>query len=65
VTAPQVGVLLPVRLETRFLRAGQPPGWHLRVRVIPDAVSIATHDDLASATELDAVEAMWRAARCR
>jgi hypothetical protein len=36
--------------------------WHLRVRVIPDAVSIATHDDLASATELDAVEAMWRAA---
>jgi len=62
VTAPLVGVLLPVRLETRFLRAGQPPGWHLRVRVIPDAVSIATHDDLASATELDAVEAMWRAA---
>ena len=61
-TAPQIGVLMPVRLETRFLRDGSPARWHLRVRIIPDAVSITTHDERVSTTELDAVEAMWRAA---
>ncbi|CAN5258692.1 hypothetical protein BH18ACT12_BH18ACT12_08950 [soil metagenome] len=29
---------------------------------MPDAVSITNHDELASASELDAVEAMWRTA---
>ena len=62
-TAPQIGVLLPVRLETRFVAPGSATGrWRLRVRVVPDAVSITMHDELASTVELDAVEAMWRAA---
>ena len=54
-TAPQIGVLLPVRLETRFAApAGAPARWRLRVRVVPDAVSITMHDELASTVELDA-----------
>ncbi len=61
-TAPQIGVLLPIRLETRFVASGRGPRWHLRVRVVPDAVSITTHDERPSAVELDAIEAMWRAA---
>ena len=60
--APEIGVLLPLRLETRFNRSGRPPRWSIRVRVVPDAMSIANHDDLPTAFELDAVEAMWRAA---
>jgi hypothetical protein len=36
--------------------------WRLRVRVVPDAVSINNHDERPSADELDRVEAMWRAA---
>jgi hypothetical protein len=60
--APEIGVLLPVRLETRFIREGSPPRSRIRVRVIPDAVSISNHDELATTAELDAVEAMWRAA---
>ena len=60
--APQIGVLLPLRLETRFNRSGRPARWSIRVRVVPDAMSIANHDDVPSAFELDAVEAMWRAA---
>ena len=43
--APQIGVLLPVRLETRFVQRGRPARWRLRVRVVPDAVSIANHDE--------------------
>jgi hypothetical protein len=57
---PTVGVLLPVRLETRFVAPTCGAGWLLRVRVIPDAVSITNHDDQPSAVELDAVEALWR-----
>ena len=61
-TAPVVGVLIPMRLETRFLDRGGVRGWSLRVRVVPEAVSISNHDDTPSALELDAVEAMWREA---
>jgi hypothetical protein len=61
VTAPQVGVLVPVRLETRFVAPSRVPRWRLRVRVVPDAMSLTNHDDRASVDELDAVEAMWRA----
>ena len=62
-TAPQIGVLVPVRLETRFVPPARLVGrWSLRVRVVPDAVSITNHDDVPSTVELDAVEAMWRAA---
>ena len=53
-------MLVPVRLETRFVPPG--PSWRLRVRVVPDAVSITNHDDRPSTIELDAVEAMWVAA---
>jgi hypothetical protein len=60
-TAPEIGVLLPMRIETRFIDRG-PAGWALRVRVVPDAVSISSHDAAPSTLELDAVEAMWRAA---
>jgi hypothetical protein len=64
VTAPSIGVLLPVRLETRFVapRATSAAPWRMRLRVVPDAVSITNHDDLGSEMELNAVEAMWRAA---
>jgi hypothetical protein len=62
VSVPEIGVLLPVRLETRFVAPGRRGPWRLRVRIVPDAVSITNHDELASMVELDAVEAMWRAA---
>jgi len=62
VAAPQIGVLLPLRLETRFNRSGRPARWSIRVRVVPDAMSIANHNEVPTAFELDAVEAMWRAA---
>ena len=62
-SAPQIGVLVPVRLETRFVAPeGRVQTWRLRVRVVPDAVSITNHDDRPSTNELDAVEAMWRSA---
>ena len=61
-SAPTVGVLLPVRLETRFVPPSAAAGWLLRVRVVPDAVSITTRSPEPSALELDAVEAMWREA---
>jgi hypothetical protein len=57
-----IGVLLPIRLETRFVGPSRPPRWRLRVRIVPDTVSITNHDEVPSAVELDAVEAMWRAA---
>ena len=65
-TAPEIGVLLPVRIETRFVPPGQPADtddqWRLRIRVVPDAVSVTDHDPVPSALELDAVEAMWQRA---
>lgn len=59
-TSPKIAVLLPVRLETRFLPPSAQQPWRLRVRVVPDAVSINDHDEVPSALELDAVEALWR-----
>ncbi|MFC5142935.1 hypothetical protein ACFPK1_32260 [Actinomycetospora rhizophila] len=57
-----IGVLLPLRLETRFVEPPAPAGsWTLRVRVVPDAASLDRHQPLATTGELDAVEAMWRA----
>lgn len=57
---PEIGVLVPIRLETRFVAPAANQPWKLRIRVIPDAVSITNHDDRPSDVELDAVEAMWR-----
>jgi hypothetical protein len=62
VTAPEIGVLVPVRLETRFVAPDRRGRWRLRLRVVPDAFSVTNHDDRPSTVELDAVEAMWRAA---
>ncbi len=57
---PTVGVLVPLRLETRFAPPQGLAGWKLRVRIIPDVVSLNGHDPLAKEAELSAVEAMWR-----
>ena len=57
---PTVGVLLPLRIETKFTPPQGPAGWVMRVRVIPDIPSIDRHDPLASEVELASVEAMWR-----
>ncbi|HZI98088.1 MAG TPA: hypothetical protein VFD41_11260, partial [Actinomycetales bacterium] len=58
---PVVGVLLPLRLETRFVEpAVAGAGWTLLVRVVPDAASLDRHQPLAGAGELDAVEKLWR-----
>jgi hypothetical protein len=46
-----VGVLLPVRIETRF-----GPGDLLRVRVVPDEPWFARHDPHPSAGEIEALE---------
>jgi hypothetical protein len=50
-----LGVLLPVRIETRFT------GKLLRLRVVPDEPWLDRHDPLPSAGELDAVERFWAA----
>ena len=57
---PTVGVLLPLRLETKFTPPVGLAGWVLRVRVIPDVLSVDRHDPLPSVVELDSVEAFWR-----
>lgn len=46
---PTVGVMLPVRLETRFL------GDRLLLRVVPDGLWFGRHDTRASQGELDAL----------
>lgn len=57
-----IGVLLPMRLETRFVEPDAVGGaWTLLVRIVPDAVALDRHQRLATVAELDAVEAMWRA----
>ncbi len=64
------GVLLPLRLETRFIPPGMSarwpeetdpdePGWRLRLRVIPDRASITTERLEPSRAELVALQALW------
>ena len=57
---PVVGVLLPLRLETRFSPPSGLLGWRLRVRIVPDAASADRHDPLANDVEVDATERMWQ-----
>ena len=60
----KIGVLLPVRLETKFIppaNAGEP--WHLDIAVIPDEASMDRHAPTVSAGELDRLEAAWRACK--
>lgn len=57
---PNVGVLLPVRLETRFYPPSGGGEWLLRVLVVPDEPSINRHDPLAREAELGSVEWLWQ-----
>ena len=58
---PIIGVLLPIRIETRFFAhaAGAGADWIVRVRVIPDAASLDRHLPIPTNEELDALETMW------
>lgn len=58
-TTPVVGVLLPLRLETRFLEPEPAGSWRLRIRVVPDAASLDRHHPLPTASELDTLERLW------
>jgi hypothetical protein len=58
-----IGVLLPLRLETRFRRpaaAGDP--WRLRIRVYPDPVALAAPPSTPTQAEADLVASCW--SRC-
>ncbi|AKF86650.1 hypothetical protein MFUL124B02_30900 [Myxococcus fulvus 124B02] len=61
--AQEIGVLLPVRLETRFIPPKNGSGWLLRVLVSPDEVSIDRHDPIPADSELDSLELMWNRAK--
>lgn len=55
-----IGVLLPLRLETRFRRPavdGDP--WRLRVRVYPDPVALAAPPPSPTRAEADLVASCW------
>ena len=56
-----VGVLLPLRIETRF-RAPEVgrPQWQLRVRVFPESAAIDRRGGPARANEIDALRRFWR-----
>ena len=61
---PNVGVLLPVRLETRFYAPDAThPTWRLRVLVVPDEPWIDRHDPVPFEAELDSVERLWQTAQ--
>lgn len=58
-----IGVLLPLRLETRFRRpaaAGDP--WRLRIRVYPDPIALAAPPATPTQSEADLVASCW--SRC-
>ena len=58
-----IGVLLPLRLETRFRRpasAGDP--WRLRIRVYPDPVALAAPPSTPTQSEANLVASCW--SRC-
>lgn len=63
-----VGVLLPLRLETLFDAPGSefnedPERWKLSLRVMPDEASICRDDAHVSSGELAATRAFWTASR--
>ena len=53
-------VLLPVRLETRFARAGH--AGELLIRIYPDAIHASSHDPLLTEAERDLAIAFWQRA---
>ena len=58
VAGQAVGVLLPLRLETRFRRPDGEP-WTLRVRVYPDPVALAPAAPTPTRHEADLVAVCW------
>jgi hypothetical protein len=63
---PKIGVLLPLRIETKFVEPdpeSEAEPWRLKVAVIPDEVSMNRHSRQTSRDELDRLEAAWRACR--
>lgn len=56
-----VGVLLPLRLVTRFLGPEPDGTWRMRVRVYPDDACRDRAPRPADVDELEAVRAMWEA----
>jgi len=58
-----IGVLLPLRLETRFRRPAAPGDqWRLRIRVYPDPVALAAPPSTPTQSEADLVASCW--SRC-
>ena len=58
---PVIGVLLPIRFETRFYEPSQGvQSWLLRIRIFPDEISIDRHNPLASEEELAALDGFYR-----
>lgn len=58
-----IGVLLPVRLETRFSpRDNEDDPWKLRVRVHPDPIALAAPPPTTTAAEAELVAECW--SRC-
>ena len=53
-------LLLPVRLETRFIDGANGP--ELWVRIYPDQIAIDTHEPALTAAEQTAGEAYWNEA---
>jgi hypothetical protein len=63
-----VGVLLPLRLETLFdapqsSHNDDPVRWKLLLRVVPDEASICRDNSHVSTGELNAIQTFWLAAR--
>jgi hypothetical protein len=56
---PLVGVLLPLRLETRWMQKGT--DWTLKLRVIPDDIARSRHDSTPRIEELEALDAVYQA----
>lgn len=55
-----VGVLLPVRLETIVSQDSSTDPWIMRLRIIPDEPSVLRHDPEPTDTEIALVTAMWQ-----
>ena len=59
-----VGVLLPLQLETLFDPPAPDGGrWRVRVRVIPQPVAVDEHDPQVRPGELEAAGIFWRVVR--
>ncbi len=53
-------LLLPVRIETRFVSSGDPPQHQLWVRIYPDDCWIDTFEPVLSSTELANAKLYWQ-----